>query len=338
MTASGRRWLAGALAVLAAATMLAVGSPGWAAPNPSPAPAAAQESDPPVLGDVLAATGKQYLRARTALDRSRKRQLQLTLELQRAQANIRAITPLVAEVASESYRSGKLTPAVALLNSGSPDQFLERAVALDQLNEINDAHLRELNDAREQAESAKRGIDAEVAAAKRAQDAMAAQQAEAEKALALVGGMKLTGGFVSATSPIAVPAARGRDGQWPDESCSENDPTTSGCLTPRTLHAYNEVRRAGFDRFAGCFRYGGPYEHPKGRACDFSLQKSGFSVAHNMDMKMYGNNVAAFLVRNADRLGILYVIWYRQIWWPGTGWHSYSGASSHTDHVHMSII
>ncbi|HEY6594698.1 MAG TPA: hypothetical protein VI011_11415 [Asanoa sp.] len=338
MTASGRRWLAAASAVLAAVTMLAIGSPGWAAPNPSPAPAPAQESDTPLLGDVLAATGKQYVRARTVLDKSRKRQLQLTLELQRAQANIKAITPLVAEVASESYRSGKLTPAVALLNSGSPDQFLERAVALDELNEINDAHLRELNDARERAESAKRAIDAEVAAAKRAQDAMATQKTQAEKALALVGGMKLTGGFVSATSPIATPAARGRDGQWPDESCSENDPTTSGCLTPRTLHAYYEVRRAGFDRFAGCFRYGGPYEHPKGRACDFSLQKSGFSVAQNMDMKTYGNNVAAFLVRNADRLGILYVIWYRQVWWPGAGWHSYSGASSHTDHVHMSII
>ena len=34
----------------------------------------------------------------------------------------------------------------------------------------------------------------------------------------------------------------------------------------------------------------------------------------------------AFLVRNADRLGVLYVIWNRQIWFPATGWKSYRGA------------
>ena len=50
-----------------------------------------------------------------------------------------------------------------------------------------------------------------------------------------------------------------------------------------------KLRANGLERLTEllgrCFRYGGPYEHPKGRACDFSLQKSGFSVAHNMDMK-----------------------------------------------------
>ena len=40
-------------------------------------------------------------------------------------------------------------------------------------------------------------------------------------------------------------------------------------------------------------------------------------------MKNYGNNLMAFLVRNADRLGVLYVIWFRQIWFPATGWKSY---------------
>jgi hypothetical protein len=46
----------------------------------------------------------------------------------------------------------------------------------------------------------------------------------------------------------------------------------------------------------------------------------------------------AFLVRNADRLGVLYVIWNRQIWFPATGWKSYRGASAHTDHVHVSML
>ena len=168
--------------------------------------------------------------------------------------------------------------------------------------------------------------------------AMQKQKEAAEKALALVGGKSLTGGFVVAKSPVAAPAPRNADGGFSPESCSVNDPTTDGCITPRTYHMYQEVKKAGFNRFVGCHRNGGPFEHPKGRACDWSLQKRGFSVAHNADMKNYGNNVMAFLVRNADRLGVLYVIWYRQIWFPATGWKSYHGASTHMDHVHDSML
>ena len=47
-------------------------------------------------------------------------------------------------------------------------------------------------------------------------------------------------------------------------------------------------------------------------------------------------------MKNADRLGVLYVIWYRQIWMPGTGWRAYSGSGGpqrdHTNHVHLSVI
>ncbi len=167
---------------------------------------------------------------------------------------------------------------------------------------------------------------------------MKKQKETANKALALVGGESLTGGFVLAKSPVAAPAPRNADGGFSAEKCSVNDPTTDGCITPRTLHMYQEVKKAGFNRFVGCHRNGGPFEHPKGRACDWSLQKSGFSVAHNADMKNYGNNVMAFLVRNADRLGIYYVIWFAQIWFPATGWKAYHGDSSHKDHVHVSML
>jgi len=55
-------------------------------------------------------------------------------------------------------------------------------------------------------------------------------------------------------------------------------------------------------------------------------------------MKNYGNDLMAFLVRNADRLGILYVIWFAQVWFPATGWSTYHGPSSHKDHVHVSML
>ncbi len=61
-----------------------------------------------------------------------------------------------------------------------------------------------------------------------------------------------------------------------DEGCTEDDPTTSGCLTPRTLHMYNETKEAGFDHYVSCYRSGGGGEHPKGRACDWAADESGF--------------------------------------------------------------
>jgi hypothetical protein len=122
-----------------------------------------------------------------------------------------------------------------------------------------------------------------------------------------------------------------------------NDPTTSGCITPRTLHAYNEARLAGFKRYTSCFSKRSSGEHPKGRACDFSANATGFqNVNASGGDKAYGNRLAAYFVKNADRLGVMYVIWFRQIWQPSTGWRSYSATGGpsaiHTNHVHLSML
>lgn len=336
MVAPLHRWIALSLAAVVGSALVTMPvSSASAEPNDTPA----EEESTPLLKDVLGTAGQNYLKARNAAHASKKRQLQLGLQVRTAQSRLDLLTPQVGRLAAESYRSGELSAAAALLGSSSPDSFLTRATRLNEMNIVNDHKLRELNAALKELNQAKAALDLEVKQEQKQLAIMARQKEEAEKALALVGGNSLTaGGLVSATSPVARPAPRARDGSFPAERCSSDDPTTSGCVTPRTLHAYKEVRRAGFNRFVGCFRTGGPFEHPKGRACDWSLKQSGFSVASTRDQRLYGNNLAAFLVRNADRLGILYVIWYRQIWFPATGWKSYSGASSHMDHVHMSML
>jgi peptidoglycan DL-endopeptidase CwlO len=139
-----------------------------------------------------------------------------------------------------------------------------------------------------------------------------------------------------------APAAGGYDGGG-GEGCTEDDPTTSGCLTPRTLHVYNETKEAGFDHYVSCYRSGGGGEHPLGRACDWAADASGFqNVDASGDDKAYGDQLASWYVNNADALGVEYVIWYREFWSPGSGWRSYSGAggdpaSDHTNHVHVSV-
>ena len=330
-----RRW-AVLLAFVLAAIAYAV-PPAAAAPGDS-APSIDDEGVPSTLREVLDSTGRGYLKARTALGRSKQRQLALRLDLEQAEARRDDLLPGVRRMAGEAYRTGRVTSVGVLMSGTDPGRFLERAQALYEINQLNDSRLRALNAAVAAADSARGAVDREVAEEQRQLTAMAQQKRAAEKALALVGGAELTGGLVDATSPIARAAPRGSDGQFRDESCSQPDPTTGGCITARTLNALREAKKARFTRFVGCYRPGGPFEHPRGRACDWSLRSRGYSPARTTDEKVYGNNLTAFLVRNADRLGILYVIWYRKIWFPATGWKSYTGPKDHKDHVHMSML
>jgi hypothetical protein len=88
---------------------------------------------------------------------------------------------------------------------------------------------------------------------------------------------------------------------------------------------------------------GGRSEHKEGRAFDWGASvgdatdraavESFLSAIFATDS--YGNRHA--LVR---RMGIMYVIWNRQIWSAyraDAGWRPYSGVSPHTDHVHISL-
>ncbi len=345
MTARPRRWLFLAFAPLLCAAVLTVPAPANAAPNPNPNPTGATAPNEdgnektPLLNDVLESGNRRYVQAKAAVAKSTTTQAQLAVSIKAAEAKRNVLLPEVNAIAAQQYRTGKLNTMSFLLNASSSADFLGKATSLGEIGVLHDHKLRDLNAAIAEVATQKARLDAEVQAQQLNLAAMKKQKESAEQALALVGGSSLTQGFVVASSPVAAPAPRNSDGGFSPEKCDQNDPTTDGCVTKRTLHLYQEVKKAGFDRFVGCHRYGGPYEHPKGRACDWSLQNSGFSEAHNADMKSYGNNLMAFLVRNAERLGVYYIIWYEQIWFPATNnWHAYHGDSNHKDHVHVSLL
>ena len=348
MTARPRRWLILALAPLVAATLAVVApaSPASAEPDGSStkstkktggtaAPDEGKEDS--LLSDVLDSTGRRYLAAKSAVKKSTTTQLDLAVKVRSAEARRDLLIPQVGKIAGQQYRNGGLSTASFLLDSPGAGGFLDRAISLEEMNSLNDNKLHELNEAIDEVSRTKARLDQEVKTQKANMLLMAKQKEAADKALALVGG-DLTDGFVDATSKKAAPAPRDGDGGFGPQSCNVKDPTTSGCITARTLHMLKETKKAGFNRFVGCHRNGGPFEHPKGRACDWSLQKSGFAKYHNADTKKYGNDLMAFLVRNADALGLLYVIWNKQIWFPTRGWSSYRGPSTHEDHVHVSML
>ena len=318
------------------------------------APASAQPTTPPddgssnqldTLRSNLESAAVGWLDAEAALTKSRAKQVELQDQLTRAEMDMARMKAGVARYAGEAYKTGRIGTLGVILNATSPDEFLGRAVAINKMTQRDQEQLAQLVDARRRAVEAKAAIDAEIVTQQNMQAEMAKRKQAAERALSAMGGYAING-WMDPNSPAARPAPRNPDGSWPREYCTINDPTTSGCITPRTLHALQEAKRNGFTRYVSCWRSGSRYEHPKGRACDWAAQPSGFGGNASGDDRLYGDKLASFFIKNAIALGVMYVVWYCKVWIVGSGWKSYSSTGSrcgdspagdHTNHVHVSI-
>lgn len=305
-------------------------------------PGTDDEGGTQALREKLEAAARGYYEARTTLAASEQRQAELVDQLRTSDLALARLTAEVGTVAAARYKGSQIGVLNGLITGeGNPKELLAGAAVADYLVWRDDTYLRLYRTTKENAEKQQGLLDAELQIqAKQLADLDNAKR-EAEKALASVGGMVSAG--YAGLSAVAQPAPRNADGSYPREGCSIDDPTgTGGCLTPRMYHALNEARLAGFQHYVSCWRTGDWGEHPQGRACDFAADPNNFGAVAVGDARDYGNRLAAWSVNNADALGVLYVIWFRQIWFPGTGWRAYSGggdpASEHTNHVHLSIL
>jgi hypothetical protein len=312
----------------------------------APGPAHADPSNPDgtysSLQTQLDAASRAYNDAKGRLDAAQQRQVELTAQAADTKTKLADLTVQANALVAAAYKGGRLTGLATLLDSSSADDFLDRASMLQDQLTREDRTLHELNDTQARYVEQVAAIDNEVRTQQAAVAAMEQKRKDIEKALANAGSGGAASGPGGGTAN-ASPAPRNPDGSWPRESCSINDPTgTGGCVTPRMLHAYQEARKAGFTRYTKCWRRQSWGEHPLGRACDFSADASGFlNQAASGDDKAYGNRLAAWFLANSNRLAVLYVIWYRQIWLPATGWRAYHGdgtpAGDHLNHVHLSV-
>jgi len=340
-----------ALSSLLAVFVLLFGlvTPAGAAGLPDPTTDPPQEDSNPTLENLrsnLEAAAIGWLDAEAALTASKAKQGDLQQKLTLAELDIARAKVGVGQYAGEAYKTGRLTVFGAMLNATSPDEFLGKMEAMERVTQRDQERLHELRVALDTAATLKKQIDEQITIQTRAAAEMEKRKKAAELALSSIGG-GATRGWLDPNSKAAAPAPRNPDGSWPQEGCWINDPTTSGCITPRTLHAMREAQAAGFTKYVSCYRPGNRWEHPKGRACDFSVFDGGFVAAKAQgDNKIYGNNLAYFFVKNATVLGVMYVVWYCDIWTPTVGWHTYSSAGSvcgddsagdHVNHVHVSI-
>ncbi|MFC3494099.1 hypothetical protein [Glycomyces rhizosphaerae] len=301
-----------------------------------PTPAAAEPDEETLEADLTAAI-EAVADAQDEVDAANARAAELETKIGETQALFDELTTDLNEYAVYLHTEGDLQTTNAILGAENSSDLVdimtytgflgdERAALmtdagalLDQLEAERAAHADEVeaaNAALEESEKAVEDLEEEL------------EELQAENA----SGPGSDGG---------APAAEGYDGDG--GGCTEDDPTTSGCLTPRTLHMYNETLEAGFDHYVSCYRSGGSGEHPLGRACDWAADESGFQNEDATgDDKTYGDQLASWYVNNADALEVEYVIWYNEFWSPSSGWKSYTGgngdpASDHTNHVHVSM-
>jgi hypothetical protein len=344
-----RQRLAAVLALVVATSglVVAVAVPASASPRPLAAPGGTGddgEGGSKSLTDQLAAASRGFIEARDALAHSKTRQQELAAKLKAIDTELGPRQAALDVIAQQTYRTGRLGPMSALITASSAGSLLDRAEALESMAVQQNDALRALKEARTQQAQAKIAIDAEIRDQQKQLNTMAKRKAQAENALkAANAGQNASSPSDGGNSAIAIPAPRNSSGGFSPESCSVNDPTTSGCITPRMLHAMQQAQRAGFRHFVACFRQQNSGEHPLGRACDFAADQNGFGGVATGSSKDYGNRLANFFIYNSSRLGVLYVIWFQRIWLPSSGWKAYTRgngdpSSDHTNHVHLSVV
>jgi phage shock protein A len=340
---SVRRRLAAAVALIVVASGLTMitAAPASATPRPLGAPGDSGDDgeggSKTVIGQLEAAS-RGFVEARQALARSKTKQQELAERLKQAEADLAPKQAALDGVARQAYQVGRLGPMSALFTADTSAGLLDRAQTLAVIAAKQEQILRDLTSTRQTQQRAKTAIDATVRDQQKQLSLMAKRKKQAEDAL------KAANAGADADAPTGASGGSTRAQQGPGGSggCTVDDPTSSGCITPRLSHALQQSKNAGFTRFVACYRPQNSGEHPKGRACDFAADKNTFGGDATGASKDYGNRLANYFVNNADPLGVLYVIWYRQIWLPSSGWKSYSGAggdpsSDHTNHVHLSV-
>ncbi|GAA2577607.1 hypothetical protein GCM10010399_04170 [Dactylosporangium fulvum] len=284
----------------------------------------------------------EYNDAKGRLDKSVADQAAIGEQLAKTQARLVELEASAGVVANAAYRGRRVSLANVVIGSSDPETMLHNMVTVEYVLSRDDRALRELSETRRQLEQQRRDIDAAVANQQAQLKIMEANKKAAEDALRKAGGGGATSGAPSGGKVTTGSVGRNADGSYPKEGCTLDDPTTSGCISPRMLNAYNAARQAGYTHYTSCFRSGGGGDHPLGKACDFSANAKTFVNARATGAdKTYGDNLAAWCVANAKNLGVKYVIWYKRIWQPSSGWKSYGGdgtpAGDHYNHVHLSM-
>ncbi|MDT0301673.1 coiled-coil domain-containing protein [Streptomonospora wellingtoniae] len=262
----------------------------------------------------------QYEDAKDDAEKAQKRLEKVEDELGRYRED-------VAGLAAAQYMSSGLDPTVEVVMSSAPQNMLDNAAMASQVSANHSERVVDLVDLREKREDAVDKADGKLEDAEELVEDLESQR---DEVLAKI----------EKYEEEQVPAPAGGSGTGSIPASAQGWGWDGA--SPRMAAIRDEiVREFGAPYPVGCLRPGDSGDHGSGRACDFMMSSGG--ATPSASNQQLGQQIADYAQANADRLGVMYIIWEQRIWHsanPGAGWEMMNDRGSitanHYDHVHIS--
>ncbi|MGK5552203.1 coiled-coil domain-containing protein [Actinomadura kijaniata] len=273
---------------------------------------------------------KEYRGELITLDQAKKAAERAGTDAERLTAEYERSRGDVSRMAATSYMTGSID-TIPLITADEPRAAVRDAAVVEHLARNNGRRIESLRVLADQARRSQEDAQAKLAAVRKEIEDLESQRDRVRKLL-------------KKYKPEAAPkkGGGGTSGR-PDGASGTKSPIIGNSMTPRMRTVLMEVDgKFGPFPAVGCARPGDPQDHGSGRACDFMESTAGRMPSASATA--HGNAVSQYLISNASRLGLKYIIWRQRIYdFRGSGgWRQMENRGSvtqnHFDHVHVSVL
>jgi hypothetical protein len=241
-------------------------------------------------------------------------------------------------LAASSYMTGRLD-TIPLISAADPAAGIRDVTVVEHLARNNDRRIQTLRTLADRSEQSRRTARTKLDQVRKEVEDLESQRDRVRKLLAKAKPEAPTRGGGSSGGGGSTGGGTGK----PDGGATGKSPIIGNSMTPRmrTLMLAIDSRFGAFPAI-GCLRAGDPQDHGSGRACDFMESTAGQMPSASAQAN--GDAVAQFVIGNASRYGVKYVIWKQRIYdmRSSGGWRAMSDRGSitqnHFDHVHVSVL
>ncbi|XRQ14681.1 coiled-coil domain-containing protein [Actinomadura welshii] len=272
---------------------------------------------------------KEYRGELVSLEEAKKAAERAGADAARADREYDAARADVARLASTSYMTGRLD-LVQMMSSSEPGAAVHDAAVIEHISQNNGRRLQNLKALTAKAEQSDATARKKLDAVEKELKDLKSQRTRVKKLLAK---------YEPQVTRTQAPAGGGR----PDGASGTKSPIVGNSMTARMRSVLVEVDgKFGPFPTIGCARPGDPQDHGSGTACDF-MESTGGAMP-SASAQAHGDNVSQYLINNASRLGLKYIIWKQRIYdfRSSGGWRQMEDRGSitqnHFDHIHVSVL
>ncbi|MEW2354731.1 hypothetical protein [Spirillospora sp. NPDC029432] len=274
------------------------------------------------------ALSKEYRGELITLDEAKKAAKRAKADAERLGREYETARGDVSRIAASTYMSGRMD-TIPLVTAGDPNAAVRDAAVLEHLSRNNGRRVQDLQKLSVQATKSRQAAGAKVDQVRKEIEDLEGQRTRVRKLMAKY--------------KPETPSSGGSSGRPDGVSGGTKSTITGNSMTARMRTVLNAVdSKFGPFPAIGCARPGDPQDHGSGRACDF-MESTGGQMP-SASARAHGDAVAQYVIDNASRFGIKYVIWRQRIYdMRGSGgWRQMEDRGSvtqnHYDHVHVSVL